>query len=1455
MADNEFILDFIAKVTPDKKSIYSLKKDIKKATGLMDTYNNTVEMKEMSASNRRHNQARTRSKQLADNIINDWKSRNIDITSLMGLSPQELDKSFDKVHKTFNKNAKKMQSDLSKAEKANTKIIVDEAEKQIKAKEKVISYGSKKISKAELSAMQAGGQTVAGNTYGAVQKGNIVYDAYGNEKSYVLTSKTRDINGDILTLKRKILQTENEINHVEDSVITDSSERLQLEKKVTQEKKEQIALDKHIASLQAKGASYGNTTTSGKVIKTKELSTNGLPEGIKRISEEVDIGHNKFVQYESIIDKTGKTLAKHQTGLREATRDHKTFAGQMKIATQRIFEWGVATSMVYGTLRQLKEGIGFVVELDNKMNEVRMVTGATADEAKRLSQEYNNLASQMGVTTMDVANMANEFYRQGLGQEETNNRMKETIKYAKIAGMTTQETAEIITASANSYGFAGEEISTMVDQLSYLGDASAANSAEVGRAMQRVASTAKNTGMSYSKLGSIIATISETTRESAQSIGNSVKSIMVRYSSLKPKGAKSGEYNEVVKSLKLVGINALDAKKNLRSFTDVYDEVGKKWDKMSDRNKALVTTSMAGAYQANRLVTAFSNYGRSMELYEGALDSAGNAQKKFDISLESTESKINKFKASTEKMWMNLINSEDVKSIIDFGTKMMETVDKVGALNLVLSGLSTILVMKVIPSVIAFGIELATAEGAAEALALVFGTLNPIMLLLGLVVAGVTLEFFKWRTEVKKAEEDLKRYTDLKKDLVSLEEEYKNVSESSMDESVKYERLLEIQKRINDNNKEAILVSVEHNNLIKEKERLEKSLLDLEDKKRIATTEDEQRAILEQIIQDKKDLLNIEDKLGKEESDRINKSKSKNKELYDMKMKILSNEKTELSVFFKYSEDLNTQEIDSLINKYGKYKSNEINLTKIKVLEAEKRVRAIEAEILAMETLATVYSATKEKAEKSKYGDTDAPDSIFKKYDFSGIKEAKKGLDEAKALLNLAKDTGSGGGGGGGGGGGSKKQLNDYLKDEQKYLNEIAKAENVLKGLTSDQRKEKIAGIEVEKKEQQDLINYYKKLLPTIKDKDKVNEKKMKAELEGKIIDTQGKIASLSKDILETQMEITDEAKKQTEELAKQREELVKKQEEALKNILELTEKMIEQEKKDAVDALKDQIDKYDEIISQKKKIIDLTESQRDYENELVDKQKSVSDIQDDIAVLSLDSSRESIAKRLELESELKDKQKELNEYQHDRNIELQQNALDTELDSYKKTKESEIKTLEDYLNNAGKLSADAMALINSQSDTVYQSLLKWNQQYGTSIDKDITDAWKNASAAISDYKTKLGGFDIGGALNSISNELNPSLSKNNASLLPNLGDLGKSDLWNNTAKNIVAMGTSQINSAYNNTSTIGGGLNIDTLVKVEGNATTETIEKIKTVANDIVTDINNSLRLRGNGRTAGTFA
>jgi TP901 family phage tail tape measure protein len=201
----------------------------------------------------------------------------------------------------------------------------------------------------------------------------------------------------------------------------------------------------------------------------------------------------------------------------------------------------------------------------------------------------------MGVTTMDVANMSTEFYRQGLSQDEVNERMKETIKYSKIAGITTEETAKILTASANSYGVTGKGVEKLVDVLSYLGDASASGADEVGRGMQKVAASGKMAGLEYEWLASKVAVVSETTRESAETIGNSLKSILVRYSAVKKAGMKSKDYNAVTTALKSADITAIDKQTGqLRNFQDVIDELGGKWEKLTPKVKSYIATALAG---------------------------------------------------------------------------------------------------------------------------------------------------------------------------------------------------------------------------------------------------------------------------------------------------------------------------------------------------------------------------------------------------------------------------------------------------------------------------------------------------------------------------------------------------------------------------------------------------------------------------------------------------------------------------------------------------------------------------------------------------------------------------------------------------------------------------------------------------------------------------------------------
>ena len=93
-----------------------------------------------------------------------------------------------------------------------------------------------------------------------------------------------------------------------------------------------------------------------------------------------------------------------------------------------------------------------------------------SEQAIELSKNYNTLAKEMSVTTTEIAKAAVEFARQGLSLEQMDDRLRNTIKYAKISGMEFQEAAEIITASVNSMGV---ETQRAIDIFSYMGDATA----------------------------------------------------------------------------------------------------------------------------------------------------------------------------------------------------------------------------------------------------------------------------------------------------------------------------------------------------------------------------------------------------------------------------------------------------------------------------------------------------------------------------------------------------------------------------------------------------------------------------------------------------------------------------------------------------------------------------------------------------------------------------------------------------------------------------------------------------------------------------------------------------------------------------------------------------------------------------------------------------------------------
>lgn len=286
--------------------------------------------------------------------------------------------------------------------------------------------------------------------------------------------------------------------------------------------------------------------------------------------------------------------------INQASNHATRFGSALSEAFQKFPVWLISGTAIMQTINFFKDGVTFANQLNQSLTEISIVTGQNQDQVAALGEQYNKLAQQMGVTTNEVAGTAASLARQGLSMDEATSRMKTVIEYAKISSLDINTANEIMTSAINSMGVSAKRAA---DVWSYLGDATSTGADEIGKAMQRVGGTAGALGLNFEKVSSWIAEISSRTRESAETIGNSIKSILARVQSLKETGYDSTDntsVNQVSKALASVNIQLMNSQGQWNNFADVLDQLGNKWKSLDSRTKSYLATTIAGTYQQSR---------------------------------------------------------------------------------------------------------------------------------------------------------------------------------------------------------------------------------------------------------------------------------------------------------------------------------------------------------------------------------------------------------------------------------------------------------------------------------------------------------------------------------------------------------------------------------------------------------------------------------------------------------------------------------------------------------------------------------------------------------------------------------------------------------------------------------------------------------------------------------------
>lgn len=371
-------------------------------------------------------------------------------------------------------------------------------------------------------------------------------------------------------------------------------------------------LQEQLNNLTKNVNSYGNLSLSQEIQKAlpyvSELQ--GMLVTCRTEAGTIDLG--KFNQS---LKKSGRTISEYGDQLQILGREgEQAFANLAKsISTAELplkrsnallkefgttlantARWQISSSILHGFMGAVQSAYYYAQDLNESLNNIRIVTGQSADQMAKFAVQANKAAKELSTTTTKYTDAALIYYQQGLNDEQVKERTDITIKMANVARESAEIVSDQMTAVWNNFYDGSQSLEHYADAMVRLGADTSSSSDEIAGGLEKFAAVANTIGLSFDNAAAALATITATTRQSEDVVGTALKTIFARI-----QGLKLGEtledgttLNQYSQALEKVGINIKDSNGELKDMDNIIEEMG---------NNGRILIKISKQLQRNRL--------------------------------------------------------------------------------------------------------------------------------------------------------------------------------------------------------------------------------------------------------------------------------------------------------------------------------------------------------------------------------------------------------------------------------------------------------------------------------------------------------------------------------------------------------------------------------------------------------------------------------------------------------------------------------------------------------------------------------------------------------------------------------------------------------------------------------------------------------------------------------------
>lgn len=421
----------------------------------------------------------------------------------------------------------------------------------------------------------------------------------------------------------------------------------------TQIREASVAADE--LAIHLKNATNANTGKLNLVEFNKSIQASGrsMSQLITTLAQGGNVGQQAFRQLTAAIANTQVPI-----------KQTNTLLNNMMTTLKNTVKWELSSAAVHSLESALSGAVSYVEDLNTSLTNIRIVTNKSTEDMAQFAIQANKAAKELSSTTKAYADASLIYFQQGDTEEMAAKKAAITLKAAHSSfNSTASEMSEYLTAVWNSYKVSGDELQRYVDIMAALGANTATSLEEIATSMQKVAATANTVGVSMEQVSSIIATVSSVTRESAESIGTSYKTIFARIGDLKL--GKTDEdgigLGTVSSQLQAIGVDILDQNQNLREMGDIITDLGNRWQTMTSAQKTATAQAVAGKRQYTQLMALFDNWDMYGKNLATAMNSEGTLEQMNSMYEEGLKAAQDRARASIETLYSALLDDKILK--------------------------------------------------------------------------------------------------------------------------------------------------------------------------------------------------------------------------------------------------------------------------------------------------------------------------------------------------------------------------------------------------------------------------------------------------------------------------------------------------------------------------------------------------------------------------------------------------------------------------------------------------------------------------------------------------------------------------------------------------------------------------------------------------------------------------